>query len=403
MPFLLLLSGTGAIYLFDTQIEALLYKDKLFVTPQQTTPIYPTKMLASLFPLESEKPITYFPPVAPDRSAAFTLLNDRNEIRNVYINPYTGEILGTVNDSSRPIRIIKELHTLEIAGTYANHLVECVAGWAIILFVTGVFLWWPKSIRDSMRIRGGPAQRPFWRDVHRVVGIAAGGVIAFQALTGLTWASVWGDLLQRGIDGSGQGIPRMMRDEWPQSDPSNAHIRTRGIEGAVRTAKERNMPPGFGIALPSRPSDVYTVMLLAPDDPALQRVIHIDNHSGDVIADISFNEYGTASKLVEYGNAIHMGNYFGAPNRIILLAACIAVWLLSITGVIMWWKRRPSGQPLKTPPQPNRRETIIVFVVTTVASLLFPLTAISIVLLALIDGFAILGWRTVATRNQDVS
>lgn len=131
-------------------------------------------------------------------------------------------------------------------------------------------------------------------------------------------------------------------------------------------------------------------------------MIHIDNHSGDVIADISFNEYGTASKLVEYGNAIHMGNYFGAPNRIILLAACIAVWLLSITGVIMWWKRRPSGQPLKTPPQPNRRETIIVFVVTTVASLLFPLTAISIVLLALIDGFAILGWRTVATRNQDV-
>lgn len=87
-----------------------------------------------------------------------------------------------------------------------------------------------------------------------------------------------------------------------------------------------------------------------------------------------------------------MGNYFGTANRLLMLAACIGVWVLAATGIVMWWKRRPKSGGLVTPPQPERREARAVFIVTVIISLLFPLTALSLVMLVVVDRFALAGW-----------
>ena len=35
-----------------------------------------------------------------------------------------------------------------------------------------------------------------------------------------------------------------------------------------------------------------------------------------------------------------MGNYFGRANQIVMLIACLGVVMLSVTGPIMWCRRR---------------------------------------------------------------
>ncbi|WP_411820867.1 PepSY domain-containing protein [Hyphococcus formosus] len=49
------------------------------------------------------------------------------------------------------------------------------------------------------------------------------------------------------------------------------------------------------------------------------------------------------AKAVELGVALHMGNYFGVPNQLLMLFAVLGAALLAISGPVMWMMRRKSG------------------------------------------------------------
>lgn len=80
-----------------------------------------------------------------------------------------------------------------------------------------------------------------------------------------------------------------------------------------------------------------------------------------------------------------MGNYFGRANQVVMLIACLGVILLSITGPIMWWKRRPKGG-LGAPRElaPLRLRTMAL--ITTGLGLVFPLAGASLALVLILDG-----------------
>jgi uncharacterized iron-regulated membrane protein len=89
-----------------------------------------------------------------------------------------------------------------------------------------------------------------------------------------------------------------------------------------------------------------------PDRPEGQRTLQLDQYSGEVLGDIRFADYGTVAKAVEWGVAIHLGNYFGRANQILMLLPCIGILALVATGAGMWWKRRPRAAGLGAPPRP---------------------------------------------------
>jgi len=84
-----------------------------------------------------------------------------------------------------------------------------------------------------------------------------------------------------------------------------------------------------------------------------------------------------------------MGNYFGRANQLLMLTACVGVWLLAISGLVMWWKRRPpnlsrlrlGGPP--APPGPRIRAAVLGIVLPL--ALLYPLTGLSLVFPVLLD------------------
>lgn len=80
---------------------------------------------------------------------------------------------------------------------------------------------------------------------------------------------------------------------------------------------------------------------------------------------------------VELGVQLHMGNYFGRANQVVMLIACLGVILLSITGPIVWWKRRPKGG-LGAPRElaPLRLRTMAL--ITIGLGLMFPLAGASL-------------------------
>ena len=64
----------------------------------------------------------------------------------------------------------------------------------------------------------------------------------------------------------------------------------------------------------------------------------------------------------------------------LMLAGCLAIVLLSVSSVVMWWKRRPAGR-LAVPPAPaDRRGYMGLAAIVAPLAILYPLVGASILI-----------------------
>jgi uncharacterized iron-regulated membrane protein len=152
----------------------------------------------------------------------------------------------------------------------------------------------------------------------------------------------------------------------------------------VDTASARGVQPGYSITLPKGAEGVYSIALFA-DDPRHDATLHLDQYSGAVLADVRWADYGLVAKTVETGVMLHEGKLFGLPNQLLMLAVCLLVLLSAVSGMVMWWQRRPQGR-LGVPPLRHdlpRWKTAIVIMLLLGAA--FPLVGASLLLIWVLD------------------
>lgn len=417
IPFMILLAVTGGIYLFKDELNRVIYGQYLTAEPQKTAPLSPDDIAARALAALPGKATAYLPPDAADASAIVTIKGDAGKQR-VYVNPYSGEILGVLDDGgsarSPLMLLIRKIHSLDYFGWVANRVIELVAGWAIVLVVSGIYLWWPREREaGNFKIRTGVKKRPFWRDLHAVTGIYTGFFIVFLAFTGLPWSGFWGDKANSYINQAGIGYPSgywdnvpvstvpmkdaMTQVNWtleqapmPESTPTGAPAFT--LTQAVATFDKLGLSKGYAVDLPQDPSGVYTGSVY-PDNVADERVIHLDQYSGDVLFDAGFADLGFAGKAFEWGVSVHMGQEFGLLNQLVMTGACIAIVLMSVSAIVMWWQRRPKGT-LGAPRYPSDyRVSRGAVLILAALGILFPLVGLSIAVVLVLDFLLPLAWR----------
>jgi len=430
-PFLLILAVTGALYLFNDEINDALYPHQRFVAEHR--PDRPTSELIgaalSRFPGGSATRIDM--PTAPGRTAQVFVTPASGEPQRVYVDPGTAQVLGTYIYTHTIVGFADVFHGSLMLGDRGDAVVELAACWGLILVITGLYLWWPRGrfrVVGTLVPRLGAKGRMFWRDLHSVTGVWTALLIAFLILTGLPWATVWGGLLKQGTDTLGIGYPANHRlhgatpathappvqtvkqaiGEAPwtlenapmpvSTAPADPHAEHRGggmgmmmdmpmagigLDGAVAILKREGMTTAYRLSLPSGATGAYTAYTY-PDRPEGQRTLHIDQYSGRILGDVRFADYGVAAKAVELGVQIHMGNYFGRANQIIMLIACLGVILLSLTGPLLWWRRRPAkglGAPREIAPLKLRTVALI----TLGLGVIFPLAGASLIVILIGD------------------
>ena len=86
-----------------------------------------------------------------------------------------------------------------------------------------------------------------------------------------------------------------------------------------------------------------------------------------------------------------MGKYFGLANQLLMLLAALIVMLLSITGAVMGWKRRPQESGLiGAPSMPSYVQNWRVpLAIVAVMGLVFPLVGLSLVIVLPFDYFVL--------------
>lgn len=432
LPFLALMAATGALYLFKEQVEALVYASLRFTDAPRGALLDPETIVAKALTSRPGQPVRFTPPPAEGRSAEVGIRTATGVV-GVYVDPSSGRVLGELPDERRLMEVVKQLHSLAIAGPWANYWVEVVAGWAIVLVVSGVFLWWPRGQQGGVySVRGRPGQRTWWRDLHAVTGVTASVAIVFLATTGMPWSAYWGQQVGRLTSQAGIGLPNHLFGPGPASSPpvtpagtsvpwmisqapvpssappQGAHAEHHhtaapatagadsatsiGINKAMRIFADLGVMPRTPVSLPSGPHGVYTAMQF-PDDVRLQRVVHLDRYTGAVLADVGYRDYGVAGRVIEWGINIHTGLQFGWINQLVMLAACLSVIALAISAVAMWWKRRPRGRLAAPSRRAGDRAAIGAVATAAALGLVFPLLGASMIAALIVDALIPRSWH----------
>ncbi|WP_085035686.1 PepSY-associated TM helix domain-containing protein [Ensifer aridi] len=408
LPFMITLAITGALYLFRDEIDAIVHANlKQVEIRAGAATATPSAMVAAAVAAHPGTAVKFTDPASPTASAEITVSTGTEGKLAVYVDPYSGKVLGSLPDRGTLMWTIRYLHSLKYFGTFTRALIEIAGGWSILLVGTGIYLWWPRQQTGGvLSVRGTPKRRVFWRDTHAVTGIFVGFFIVFLAITGMPWSGVWGAKVNEWANGNNFGYPTGVRVAVPMSDEHLDHIVNTswslkqakvpqsaghqhgatpiGLDEAVATFDDLGLHDGYAINIPTTPTGVYSGSVY-PDDLSQQRVVHLDQYSGKALIDMSYSDYGPLGKWLEWGLNVHMGQEFGLANQIVLLAVCIAIVALAASAGVMWWKRRPAGS-LGVPPMPSDKRVFRGLLAILIAGgIVFPLVGLSLVIMLVLD------------------
>lgn len=412
MPVLLWLATTGALYLFKPEIERSLYRDWV-VLPAGIQPASLADLIQSVELQTGARVTQVTRPAQATESWRFATRATDGEPRLSFVRPDTGLVLGTARPGG-PVEIVKQLHSLTVVGPAANILVEIVAGWTVVLVLTGLYLWWPRAGRRALSLAGRFGERLFWRNFHASVGAVVGLVILFLAITGMPWTAFWGARMhdfvaarQIGrpaapVGGAGahdDHLPWSLRGMPPPHAGGHHSMRHAeiGPDAAIGAAEARGLTAPWVIDLPAAPGKPYRV---APAITRAQdaRLIYVASGDGRILQDVRWGAFGVGAKAFEWGIYTHQGQEYGSANRWVMLAGCAGVWLLAASAPVLWWKRRRHGR-LTPPPRPHDTgRAKAVAAIMLAVGLLFPLTGLTM-LAALLGDVAFGRWRATFRRS----
>jgi uncharacterized iron-regulated membrane protein len=383
-PFLMMLAVTGLIMLWISYTTDL---------NGERTRVVPTgaPMAVSALQAAAEAAIpggvagTYLEPLAADRVAVFQVAGTDGDM-TVLLDPYTGAVVDSFPWRAGWYDFATEIHGTLLIGDLGDWLIEAAASLGVILVISGLWLHWPRrgtGWRETLLPKLAFTSRSAWKALHGAVGMWMSVVLLVFLVSGLSWAGIWGGKMVQ----AWSTFPAEKWDAVPLSDKTHAdmnHAATKevpwgleqtplpesgstagasGVDGAVTIdtvvafARGLGFDGRFQLAIPQEETAVWTLshdsMSNDGTDPSADRTLHIDRYTGKVLADVGYADYSPWAKMMAYGIAFHEGD-MGLWNFVLNTVFCLSMIFLPVSGLVMWWKRRPERAfRLAAPPAPQ--------------------------------------------------
>ncbi len=420
IPFVLWLASTGSIYLFKPQIDAWL--DRPFENLRVGQAVSPSlQVRAALAAVPGSVLYAYQLPRTP-HSAVQVLAGRGDQLTRVYVHPGTGEVLHTVSEDRRFTNMLSHLHGELLQGDAGSMVVETAASWTIVMIVTGLCLWWPAGagvagvLYPRLQRRG----RPVWRDLHAVAGFWVSFFALFLLISGLPWAKSWGGTLQEIRQWA---VARPVHQDWttgrsselaerrlattpaatsdehaahhhhgtaPMAGAANADAYG-AIDALVPLVWAQQLVPPVLIAPPSGAAAQWTARSETQNRPRQVKLVLVPTPPA-VLSRSTFADRPLLDRIIWTGVAAHEGQLFGPLNQALGLFTAVCLWLVCISAVVMWLRRRPAGT-LGAPSvsaRPRFAAGLIVLVI--VMGLLLPLMVITLLAVWAVERTVLSRW-----------
>lgn len=402
VPFILLLSLTGAIYLFKPQIDRWEERDWRGLSIAHTISA-DAQVQAALAKVPGATLNTYRIPENAGDAAIVKLTTPARETLDLVISP-AGKVLATVDPETRITPTIARIHGSLMMGLPGGLLVELAASWAIIMIFSGLYLWWPRG-RGAAGVlwpRLGMGRRAFWRDLHAVTGFWVAGLALVLLFSGLPWTDGWATGFRwvrsemgwnsgpqnwkGGIDLHAAHDHAAMLAHHAMSAPPAGIT----LSEIVEKAKAENMPFPAIIQPPNAAGrfgppngNVWRLTSEAQNRPLI-RTVQYDPQTGAEIDRSDFRDKHLIDRVINYGIAWHEGQLLGPINQAVGVLTAVALITLSVSGIVMWWRRRPYGL-LGAPPLPKENQIRMIIALLIGFSLFLPTLLLSLLFISFLD------------------
>lgn len=332
--FLFVISLSGAVIAFEPELNRLAH-------PQLTT-VHPTRDAVNWDRVRSQveeqvpewKVIRFYFPDRPNEATYLRLRSTTSHrIHHIYVNQYTGRVLGSTEDGSNWIIKVHDLHVNFLSGKLGNSIVTITCYNLAMLSITGMVIWWP---RKTFWPRAGRSPVATTRDLHASIGFWSFAILLLFAVTGLGLHYQTGKLLQL-------LNPPAAKHDGPRGLNALSSGHGISIEGMLRSAREAL--PGAAtprLLLSERPGEPVFIYQRFPEDktPAGRSFTTIDPQTGAVL---NVGSSRTAplleTALVEWTREIHTGTILGLPTRLLAVFCSSLLAVLTLTGPLVWLGR----------------------------------------------------------------
>ncbi|RKR81959.1 putative iron-regulated membrane protein [Mucilaginibacter gracilis] len=349
----------AAVFVWQTELTNWLHRDMVYVPAIGRQELPMDILIRSAKLVEPGRDITYVARARdPHKSVVFDVvkLNPHPSwyyqsaylvYEQVYVDRYTGKVLGIIDNRRELIWIMYALHTsLQLKYEVGHYIVGTATLILFVMALTGIVLWWPKhkaALKQRLWFRWKKTTR--WRrknyDLHNIGGIYTWIFILFFAATGLAWTFSW---WESGIYRLLGADPKKMFAE-PSVKPAIKSAYT--YESLIQNAEKR-VPhwESIGFSLPGQAK---------PDSAqALFCVVHYNTGSGwDEWDEYLYNSqngrlyYSQTQAQKQLGEkwrtsnyALHTGSIYGLPTKILATFIALFCAFLPISGFLIWLGRR---------------------------------------------------------------
>lgn len=267
----------------------------------------------------------------------------------VFINPYTGKVLKTVNHEEGFFAFILDGHfNLWLPHEIGQVVVSVATLIFLVLLVSGLILWYPKNKnaakqRFSFKWKKGTKWKRKNYDLHNITGFYILIIGIIFAITGLVWGFEWFAYSYYKVSGGEKSLIYeeplskrnqetattivkpldaiwfQMQKEYPLAESIEIHPPETNLSPIAANA---NMDEGTYWKIDYRYFDQYSLKEIT--------VSHLwGRKTADKIAD----------NLMKMNYDIHTGAILGLPGKIFAFLCSLLIGSLPISGCYIWWGR----------------------------------------------------------------
>ncbi|MEH1943698.1 MAG: PepSY-associated TM helix domain-containing protein [Nostoc sp.] len=343
---LVIVGLTGSLLVFEQDFDRFMITQQYGqITPQQVQ-LSPESVLNTIeAKYAARSDLHLFRIYLPDTSSSPYVgqLSSTDEQRiEVFVNPYTGKIIGERASDNTLIGILLKLHYSLMAGETGTMFVGIAAFLMCILTITGLVLWpgWRKLITGfKIKFDAHPKRVNF--DIHKVAGIVSVVFLFFTGFTGFCWnfydltepiiyavtfTPKPSELVSRPIPGkSAFGLTEQLK------------IADAALPGAVTKS----------IYLPGKPEDALQIRMKLPQESSDygDSNVYLDQYSGKVLRVDNALKMPLGDRVLNSFTPLHYGTFGGLPTRILYMFVGLTPLILFVTGFVMWKHRYRTKSP----------------------------------------------------------
>lgn len=415
VPFLLILALTGATMMIATASSNQLGNvANVAVTGESISVTEQAE--AALASIPGGTLDQYVAPEAADRPAFFAI-STSGAVMSVAVDPYTGAILNAQDKTTTLYAFANRIHGTLLIGDTGDRIMETAASLSLLLVITGLWMWIPKAgvraVVPNLRARG----RELFKTLHTTCGTFMSVFLLLFVLSGLAWSGIWGakfvqpwasfpaekkwtniplsnDIHASMNHAGNQDVPWGL--EQAPMPASGGLAGGQGVTEAVTLdtvsawATQSGFTSQYKISVPKDETGVYTVMAEVRNEdgvmPWKDRTVHLDQFTGNVLGEVLYSDYSLLAKAMAWGIGLHKG-LVGTWNFVFNLVFLMMVTITCVTGIAMWWKRRPAGAGrLAAPPMPRDMPLWKGAVLTAlILAMAFPMAGIALLVVVTLD------------------